>query len=236
MLPLNRTIDYQTGRPLDRQFWHHRWESNRIGFHNHTVNPALEAHVDALSLVEGNRVFLPLCGKTLDISWLLAHGIRVAGVELSELAVQQLFSELGVDPVTSTNGLLKHYQAHNVDIFVGDIFDLNAGIAGTIDAIYDRAALVALPVDMRHRYTAHLVEVTQAAPQLLVTFTYDQMLMEGPPFSVDMGEVHTHYKGKYALKLLADTEVPGGLKGVCPAQEQVWHLRRPSSVHATMSV
>jgi thiopurine S-methyltransferase len=78
---------------------------------------------------------------------------------------------------------------------------------------------------MRYRYTAHLTEMTDRAPQLLICYVYDQRLMEGPPFSVSDEEVQRHYAGAYDVKLLASTEVAGGLKGKCPAKENLWRVR-----------
>jgi len=95
---------------------------------------------------------------------------------------------------------------------------------GPVDAIYDRAALVAFPEDMRNRYTTHLTEITNKAPQLLISYDYDQSVMPGPPFSVRNEEVHRHYAGNYELTLMASTDVPGGLKGKCAAKEVVWRL------------
>ena len=110
---------------------------------------------DLMQLV--SRVFLPLCGKTRDIHWLLSHGYRVSGSELSKIAVEQLFSELGIEPNITAIDQISRYSSNNVDIFVGDIFSLSRGILGQIDAIYDRAALAALPEPMRDRYAAHLL-------------------------------------------------------------------------------
>jgi thiopurine S-methyltransferase len=177
-----------------------------------------------LSLLKSRRVFLPLCGKTLDITWLLSNGYRVAGAELSKIAVEQLFKELGVEPEISRVGELDHYSAANIDIFVGDIFHLSSEMLGLVDAIYDRAALVALPAEMRNQYTAHLVELTNKAPQLLICFEYNQSLMDGPPFSVSNDEVNQHYRNSYDLTLMASTEVTGGLKRKCTAIENVWLL------------
>ncbi|MGE3977676.1 MAG: thiopurine S-methyltransferase, partial [Nitrospira sp.] len=116
--------------------------------------------------------------------------------------------------------------ANNLDIFVGDIFAMSAKMLGSVDAVYDRAALVAFPEDMRNRYTVHLMEMTGQAPQLLISYEYDQSLMEGPPFSVSNEEVHRQYASTYDLTLLASTEVSGGLKGKGPAKENVWLLKR----------
>jgi thiopurine S-methyltransferase len=210
---------------VEASFWHQRWEKNNIAFHESEANPLLIKYFKELSLVKGSRVFLPLCGKTLDIHWLLSNGYRVAGAELSKIAIEQLFTELGVEPKLSRFGSVDRYSAKNIDIFVGDIFDLSSKILGRVDAIYDRAALVALPEAMRNRYTAHLMEITGKAPQLLICYEYDQSFMEGPPFSISNEEVNRHYIDNYDLTLMASTNVPGGLKGKCAAKENVWLLK-----------
>jgi thiopurine S-methyltransferase len=210
---------------MDPSFWHQRWAKNEIGFHEPKANPLLVTHFNGLSLPTGGRVFVPLCGKTLDIAWLLSQGYRVAGAELSEVAITQLFADLGVEPQISPSGTLRHFRGPHLDIFVGNIFDLSAGVLGAVDLVYDRAALVALPEAMRTRYTAHLLEITNRAPQLLISYVYDQRVMDGPPFSVPNEEVAQHYGRRYDVRLVASTEVPGGLKGKCAATENVWLLR-----------
>jgi len=209
---------------MDPSFWHQRWEKNEIAFHEGKANALLVKHFRELSLAKGRRVFVPLCGKTRDISWLLSNGYRVAGAELSQVAIEQLFLELGMQPEISKVGEVEQWSAKNIDIFVGDIFALSRKILGPVDVVYDRAALVAFPEEMRKRYTAHLTEITSKALQLLICFEYDQSLMDGPPFSISHEEVHRHYEGVYDLTLLASTDVSGGLKGKCPAKENAWLL------------
>lgn len=209
---------------MDSNFWHQLWESNDIGFHQRAVNPLLAEYFNTLSLADSSRLFIPLCGKTLDIAWLLSKGYRVAGAELNKPAVEQLFSELGVEPRVSKLGKLDCYSAENIDIFVGDIFDLTAEVLGDVDAIYDRAALVALPEAMRKHYREHLLEITNIAPQLLLTFEYDQTVMQGPPFSISANDIRRYYSDIYTLSLLKQIEVPGGLKGQCAASETIWLL------------
>ena len=211
---------------MDARFWHQRWETNTIAFHQSTANPLLVTYFKELSISQGSRVFVPLCGKTLDIAWLLAQGYRVAGVELSELAIQQLFAELGTEPAITDIDKVKHYHTTDIDIFVGDIFDLTRPMLGAIDAIFDRAALVALPEHTRVQYTKHITDITENAPQLLITYEYDQTLMEGPPFSISSEEIHRHYQDNYAVSLLTSEEVTGGLKGLQDVQEQVWLLKQ----------
>ena len=211
---------------MDPTFWHQRWETNQLGFHRPDVHPMLARHLDQLNMQDGARLFLPLCGKTVDIPWLLSRGYRVAGAELSQIAVRDLFDTIGLIPEVTPNGPLEHYHAPGVDIFVGDIFDLDDAVLGPVDAVYDRAALVALPDDMRARYVAHLPRLTRMAPQLLITFDYDQSLMAGPPFSVPADEVQAHYQATFTVTELATVPVQGGLKGIAAADETVWLLRR----------
>ncbi len=209
---------------MDASFWQEKWQRNEIGFHEPQANPLLVNHFDSLALPRGSRLFVPLCGKTLDIHWLLSRGHRVAGAELSEIAVRQLFEELGVTPAITVVGALSRYGAPGIDIFHGDIFELSRADLGPVDAVYDRAALVALPQPLRSAYARHLQEITGRAPQLVISFDYDQRVLPGPPFSVDAAEIARLYQDGYALRLLGSAEVAGGLKGKCPASEQVWLL------------
>ncbi|PZO44133.1 MAG: thiopurine S-methyltransferase [Pseudanabaena frigida] len=210
---------------MDVSFWHQKWEKDDIAFHNREANSLLVKYFTELSLVKGSRVFVPLCGKTLDISWLLANGYRVAGAELSKIAIEQLFVGLEMEPKISRVGELDFYSATNIDIFVGDIFHLSSKMLGAVDGIYDRAALVALPEAMRNQYTTHLMKITDKAPQLLICYEYDQRSMAGPPFSISNEEVSQHYLDRYNLTLLGSTIISGGLKGKCAAKENVWLLQ-----------
>jgi thiopurine S-methyltransferase len=210
---------------MDADFWHNKWNNLDIGFHQAQGNPLLAAHFNALNVPVGGRLFLPLCGKTRDIAWLLGQGYAVVGAELSEIAVQQLFSEMGVQPSRIECGNCILYRAPKIDIFVGDIFVLTHLMIGKIDAIYDRAALVALPESMRKLYSSHLIDLAPRAPQLLICFEYDQTQMPGPPFAVPEVEVKAHYQQYYGLTRLDAVPVEGGLKGSCEALEVVWLLK-----------
>ncbi len=210
---------------MQPDFWHAKWEKSEIGFHLPDANPLLVRHFPTLNLKQGARIFLPLCGKTLDIAWLLAQGYRVAGAELSAIAIEDLFNRLNLTPTITKLDEITHYSAPNIDVFVGDIFKVTPAMLGNVDAVYDRAALVALPEDMRKQYTTHLITLTNRAPQLLICFEYDQALHAGPPFSISADEVKQHYQTSYDLTLLGSTAVIGGLKGQCPATEHVWWLK-----------
>lgn len=208
---------------MERDFWLSKWKENSIAFHESETNPLLLKYFKELSPAKNNRIFIPLCGKTLDIAWFLSNGYRVAGAELAEMAIQQLFRELGVEPKISQIGKLILYSAKDLDIFVGDIFDLSKEVLGPVDAVYDRASLVALPYETRLRYSAHLAQITNKAPQLLITYEYDQTKLAGPPFSISTEEVNLHYKNTFTIDNLVSQEMAGGLKGQA-AKENVWKL------------
>jgi thiopurine S-methyltransferase len=211
---------------MEPDFWIKRWENGETGFHGTEANPLLVKYFEKLTLTPGNRVFVPLCGKSLDLAWLLAQGLRVAGAELTKLAVEQFFENLKVTPEISMIGTLQHYRAPNLDIFQGNIFDVTREILGPVDAIYDRAALVALPQPMRVQYTSHLMQITNNARQLLICYEYDQSSMEGPPFCVPDAEVRKHYENTYELTLESSEKLEGGLKGKIEALEKIWVLKK----------
>jgi thiopurine S-methyltransferase len=211
---------------MDAEFWHQKWQNNQIGFHRHAVNPFLVDYIDHLSLKAGQRLFLPLCGKTLDIAWLLSKGYQVVGVELHEPAVVALFEDLGVEPDITVVGHLKRYEHAGVTLFVGDLFDLTREDIGRVDAVYDRAAIVALPQSIRAQYAQHIMTSSGVASQLLINYEYDQTAVKGPPFSVSNDELATHYSQHYTMTLLHHSDVDGGMKGQCPATENVWLLQR----------
>ncbi|MCW9031213.1 MAG: thiopurine S-methyltransferase [Gammaproteobacteria bacterium] len=194
---------------MEADFWHDRWENNLTGFHLDEVNQYLKASWSVLDLKPGARVFVPLCGKSLDLIWLAEQGYEVIGIELSPLAVQAFFTENNLTAEqTAVNGL-EYWKSGKISLYCGDFFALTAQILGKVDAVYDRASLIALPPAMREEYAAKLTEITQSAPKLLVTLEYEQAKMDGPPFSVSENEVKALYEANYQVKLLTAQDVLG---------------------------
>ncbi len=209
---------------MDHAFWLQRWQENKTAFHEGAVNALLSRSFDRLALARGDRVFVPLCGKTVDLAWLAAQGCKVVGIELSRSAVEVVFTDMGVAPEVSEMGKLILFRTDGIEVFVGDIFDLSAETLGPVDAVYDRAALVALPEAMRISYAAHLAAITNTARQLLITFDYDQAQMEGPPFSVDGAEVTALYGTRYRPEIVATKPITGSLAERCSGTEYAWLL------------
>lgn len=219
---------------MDESFWHDKWAAGHIGFHENEANPLLVKFLDSLKLASDtnlhpenkvSRIFLPLCGKTLDIHYLLSLGYQIVGVEFSELAIKELFYELEITPTVSTKENFIHYQAQNIDIYVGDFFELDSQILGKVDAIYDRASLIALPEDLRLRYITHLCKLADHVQQLLICIEYDQTLMDGPPFSINSEKVKQYYDAVYSLDCVERNEIVGGFKGKYQGYESAWILK-----------
>lgn len=163
-------------------FWHERWTTSQIGFHLAAPNPHLLRWWPTLNLPSGAKVLVPLCGKTHDLAWLAGQGFMAVGVELSALACAAFFAEHGLAPSVEARGAFTAWSAGNVTILEGDVFALPeveplSGFA----AVWDRAALIALPAELRDRY---LRELQVPGPHLVVTMVYDQARRDGPPFSV----------------------------------------------------
>ena len=215
---------------MEARFWHERWDKGEIGFHQHDGNRSLRIGADALGLVPGARVLVPLCGKSVDMAWLRERGCEVLGVELSEVAVAAFFEERGVSPETSDGGAgLRRYAGHGYTLYVGDFFALGGSQLGRLDAVFDRAALVALPADLRRRYAGHLKRLAGAAPIVLVTLGYHPAEMNGPPFTVVDAEVETLFGATHALSRLTAREVleeESGLRkrGLSSLTETCWLL------------
>lgn len=220
-------MDAGTNAVSNAVFWRKKWDRGETGFHETQVNPLLTRHLGALDLAAGERIFVPLCGMSQDMVWLAEQGYRVTGCELSELAVSRFFSDLGITPEVTEAGPVRCFSAGclpagAVRIFVGDLFDLTPDLLGPMEGLYDRAALIALPEDLRRAYVAHLLSLTGPVPELLVTLDYDQSCLKGPPFSVGEAFLQDCYGRVYTLTLLESRPVEGGLKGRCPAMENVW--------------
>ena len=176
---------------MQPDYWLERWQDGRIGFHRADVNPRLVEHHPRV-LGETIRVLVPLCGKSADLEWLAVQGHEVVGIELSELAARAFFSERGIEPERSERAPFIAYRRGAVTILVGDFFASTPELTGHCDGVYDRAALVALPHELRARYAAHLPKLlAPKARLLLVTFEYDAE--GGPPFSVSPAEVTERY-------------------------------------------
>lgn len=216
---------------MEADFWKQRWQANQIGFHQDQINPYLINHWAALGVPEDARVFVPLSGKSLDMRWLRERGHAVLGVELSPIAVEDFFAELGVEPERQVIGRFQACKVDGLALCCGDFFDLDAAQLADIGAVYDRASLVALPPPMRPAYARHLVSILpRSVPVLLVTMEYPDGQMQGPPFTVHEDEVRQLYAAHFDIEMLEQQDIleqspQFRAKGVKSLLEKVFLLR-----------
>jgi thiopurine S-methyltransferase len=227
---------------MNPEFWHKRWQEGRIGFNQSTVNPLLTEYFNRLNLTAGSRIFVPLCGKSIDMVWLATQGYDVVGIELVETAVQEFFAEQNIAPTVypqADNPMIKYYQGQlagqTITLWVADIFALTAKDIGSIDAVYDKAALIALPADMHVKYSEQVRKLSSVTskvdgannkitPQLLLTLNYDQRKKNGPPFSINGEQLEQYYSAHYQISELASVPSSIGSAPDITVTEQVWLL------------
>ena len=213
------------------EFWQARWQEKRIGFNQPDVNSLLIKYFTALNLPVDSRVFVPLCGKSIDIVWLSAQGYDVVGIELVETAVQEFFTEQAIaytiiEDADKPN--IKCYTGkiagRTIELWVADIFALSADDMGHVDAVYDRAALIAMPPEMRPKYSEQVRKLSNNASQLLLTLNYDQNEWAGPPFSISREEVQQYYGSQYQITELEGEPSTLNAAPEMAVKEYVWLL------------
>lgn len=193
---------------MDHTFWLDKWQSGRIGFHRDAPMPLLLQYWPTLGLDPGTRVLVPLAGKSLDMLWLASQGFRVLGVELSPQAVAQFLADNALDAREEVSPVGRHYFAGPIEIICGDVFDVDAASVDDCHALYDRAALIALPPAMRRRYAELLTGILpRPCRMLLLTLDYDQQAMQGPPFAVSTDHVHELYGHDWTVTTLDSRDI-----------------------------
>ena len=187
---------------MDPEFWKSAWKEGRTNFHQREFNDKLLEYFPRLNTEKGQRVLVPLCGKSKDLLWLHGLDLHVRGIELHDPAVESFFAENELSPVQkSQDQNFAHYTHKNIVISCGDFFKFGETVA--YDFVYDRAALVALPASMRKNYAQVIKQsLKKGGKCLLLTFEYDQSKLDGPPFSVGDSEIHELYENQFAIKLM----------------------------------
>jgi thiopurine S-methyltransferase len=189
-------------------FLHERWQRNEIGFHQQEINAHLQGYWARLAVPAGGLVFVPLCGKSRDLLWLRARGHTVLGVELSPIAVRDFFAENARTPQVTRQDAFERYEADGLAVLCGDFFDLTPESVQGVAGVYDRAALIALPPELRVRYAEHSMNILPAtAGTLLVTMEYPQNEMSGPPFAVLEDEVRRLYEERCTVTRLFTKDI-----------------------------
>lgn len=192
---------------MDQEFWFRRWKKNEIGFHMTDPHHYLPKFYDLLQVQPGDSVFVPLCGKSPDLTWLHKQGLNVVGIELSRTAVEAFFSENGLSGRWTTEADMPCCRAKGYKIYCGDFFKLTTVELAGARSLYDRGSLVAMPPEMRTRYAAHLAALLPSGSRvLLISYTYNQAETDGPPFSVSQKELETLFGEDFQIEILTEED------------------------------
>jgi thiopurine S-methyltransferase len=214
------------------EFWHKRWRLGQIGFHQSVVDRHLKAYWPALKQRPNSGVFVPLCGKSLDLKWLHDQGHSVVGVEISLAAVETCFLEQGIPARRRLCASFEVFEAERLKLYCGDFFALTPALLGNVAAVYDRASLIAWPPAMRAPYVEHITRLTSpGTPTLLIAVEYPEIEMQGPPFSVRGDEIDRLYSAHHSIQELGRydfVEIEPRLKarGLTELREVCYRLTR----------
>lgn len=184
---------------MEADFWHRCWQRNTTGFHQETLHPFLIQYIKPRLLPSDKHVFVPLCGKSLDMVWLAEH-MQVTGIELSEIACRDFFVEKSIDYQTVAQPPFIGYGYENITLWQGDFFKF--GLSEHADIVYDRAALIALPKAMQNDYAEHLKRFIEQGTRLfLIALEFPEQEMSGPPFPIFKADIDTLFSGMRVEKL-----------------------------------
>jgi thiopurine S-methyltransferase len=217
---------------LQPEFWHDRWRTGQIGFHQSAVDRNLRQYWPDLGFTIDSRVFVPLCGKSLDLLWLCQRGHSVTGVELSTVALESFCLEHGIPAKRRIGDDFDVYEVPKLQLFRGDFFALTPELLGPIHSVYDRGALISWASELRATYVKHITALTNPGTQtLLVTLEYPQEQMKGPPFSVGADEVDRLYARHHEIRALSRQDVLANeprlrSRGVTQLHEVCYRLTR----------
>ena len=194
--------------------WLHFWESNETNWHSDTITQELVEYFELFELEPGDKVFVPLCGKSLDMLYIMNQGFSVVGVEISEIGVRQFFRENDLTYKITRVDDFDLYSSENLEIYCGDFFSLTSKHLNNVKAVLDSKSLIALEPDLRQKYVKYLNDIISVGARiLLVTLQYPQHQMSGPPFSVDKSEVESLFSMTFeSRELRSFNDIENGSK------------------------
>jgi len=188
---------------MELSYWQSRWAKGHTGFHMENGYSGLREHWESLPVPNSPAVLVPLSGKSDDMRWIAEQGGHVTGVEISEIAAQQFFSNQEISPNITSYAGFKIYASETISIWCGDFLKLPGYKLPDFDLIYDKAALVALPPQMRKNYVKKIMHIAGPYTNILLhSFSYNQHEMNGPPFSVPESEVEAHFGNEFSITVL----------------------------------
>ena len=198
----------QTG---DAKFnnWQSMWTNSngKPGWQVDVVDTYLQKHVSRLTGdKESITILVSWCGKCLDMIWLAEQGHTVVGVEYTEYAVNQFFSDNSIPFSMIERDGFKVYAAkeRKITIYCGDMFKFTSSISGCMfDAVWDHHALGACNPSQRQTHIGVLRSILKPQGKILLShFEYDPTEHSGPPFSLWPALIQELFKEHFSVELV----------------------------------
>ncbi|XP_007487958.1 thiopurine S-methyltransferase isoform X2 [Monodelphis domestica] len=174
----------QKNKELSLEDWLQKWEVHEIGFHKEDGHKLLRKYMNTfLNGRNGLRVFFPLCGKAVEMKWFADLGHSVVGVEISELAIREFFTEQN----------LSYSEESIAGISGGKVFKSSSGnITLYCCNIFDLPSYVKLMLSLLEKVFHYLLAI----------ISYDTTKHSGPPFYVSDSEIKSLFGSTCNIQFL----------------------------------
>ncbi|XP_071529319.1 thiopurine S-methyltransferase-like [Panulirus ornatus] len=186
--------------------WTQKWATGRTLWHKNDVNYALLHHETLLLRSPGLRVFVPLCGKSVDLKWFYDKGHTVVGVEGVEQAAVEFFSEHSLNYKTEQLTWAKLYKTNDdrLNIYCCDMFKVDIATLGKFDVVWDRGSLVAIYEEDRKSYVSILKSLLASDFRYLLSVTQytPNENFSGPPRNIPTELIEELFGEICKLKIL----------------------------------
>lgn len=188
----------------NNQYWLDRWQNNDVDFCQEAPNEFLVKHFCRFNINDSSVCLVPMCGCSIDMLYFLSKGIKVVGIELSEKAVLSFFSQNNIKYEIIEESDYKCYKGNDIEIYVADIFNLPkiAKNLPAFDIWYDRGAYVALPEDIRTKYSKMMLQVCSDNTQILLLVMEHDKKSQTPPYSVTQAELIKNFSPNIEFELI----------------------------------
>ncbi|XP_033756355.1 probable thiopurine S-methyltransferase [Pecten maximus] len=196
------------------QGWLNNWEGDCTPWHMSDVHEGLARYYKVLVNKPSvqNKIFLPLCGKSVDIKWLADRGNEVVGVEAAEMGLVEFFAEqnieYSVEAAASVKGKLFRSRDNKIRLYCCDIFDFSASVECGFSGVWDRGSIEALEFEDRKRYIELMRTLISSETGYLAEIV-ERDLGKGPPYYVTADELEAGFgPGCTVTKLMTVTKLP----------------------------
>lgn len=231
--PENRYHGSTEYSDMSKNTWEDCWSVGKTFFHRSAYHPMLVEHIEKLINGRSNLViFIPLCGKSLDIKYLYDLGHTVVGVEGAKSPIEEFFGEHNLEftksDCPSVNGSVYKNGDNRIRIYHGDMFDFNGKDEVKFSGVWDRGSFGAINKTDRPKYVELLTSmVTEDCQYLLNTYDYNPEQFSGPPHCFTDEEMLGYWGHKWNITRIHYEDVNNDSKrekGVEYFNEQVHHL------------